>query len=99
MYRSTTPARSCEQDPSEVTRDFARQLRVQAAVVEAVRERLSAAENIGWESPAGRNFRSYVVDRTSHLLATASLMREAAATVEGYGAALAIGEGMIGSRG
>jgi hypothetical protein len=99
MYPSTTPAVSCEQEPSEAVRDFARHLRIQADVVDAVRERLRVAESIGWESPAGRNFRSYLIDRAAGLGSTAALLREAAVSMEGYGVTLQTSEAMNGSRG
>lgn len=99
MYRTTIPALSCEQEPSEAVRDFARRLRLQADVVDAVRERLRVAESIGWESPAGRNFRTYLADRSAGLATTAALLREAVLSMEGYGAALQTGEAMNGFHG
>lgn len=96
MY--TTAASSCEQESGEVVRDFARRLRMQADVVEAVRERLRAAEQIHWESPAGRNFRSYLVDRAAGLMTTAALLREAAVSMDAYGVALQVSRPMSGPR-
>ena len=98
MYRSTTPAPACEQEPSEAVRELARLLRLQADVVDTVRERLRTAEQIDWESPAGRNFRAYLTDRAASLVSTAALVREAAVSMDGYGAALQMGEAMDGSR-
>lgn len=98
MYGTRTPALWCEQEPSEAVRDFGRQLRTQADAVDAVRERLRVAENIGWESPAGRNFRSYLIDRAAELATTAALLREAAVSMEGYGAVLQTGEAMSGAQ-
>lgn len=98
MYRSTTPALSCEQEPSEAVRDFARVLRIQADVIDGVRQRLRAAEQIDWESPAGRNFRSYLAVRTAGLMTTATLVREAAVSMDSYAVQLHVDEAANGSR-
>lgn len=89
MYRSTTPALSCEQDAHQAVQDLARQLRLEAEAVESVRERLRGAEGLNWESPAGRNFRSYLAERAVTVAATAAYLREVALSLEAYGAALA----------
>ena len=89
MYRSTTPALSCEQESNQAVGDLARALRLEAEAVESVRERLRGAEGIGWESPAGQNFRSYLSERAATVAATAAYLREVAFSLDAYGVALA----------
>lgn len=97
MYSSTTAALPGGDEASEAVRGFAGLLRVQADVVDAARERLRSAVDIDWESPAGRNFRGYLLDRAASLVTAAALLREAAVSLEGYGAALEISEPLTGS--
>ncbi|GAB3552380.1 hypothetical protein GCM10027404_22800 [Arthrobacter tumbae] len=99
MYRSMAAGSTCEQEPSEAARDFARRLGLQADVVDAVRQRIGVAQSIHWESPAGRNFRSYLIERESGLRTASALLREAAVSMEGYGIALQMGETTSGSQG
>lgn len=96
MYRSTTPALSCQQESNQAVQDLARQLRLEAEAVESVRERLGGAEGLRWESPAGRNFRSYLAERAATVAATAAYLREVAFALDAYGVALsdAQGEGL-----
>ena len=98
MYLSMSSGLICEQEPSEAARDFARQLHLQADVVDAVRERLGVARSIGWESPAGRNFRAYLIERETGLRSASVLLREAAVSMEGYAVALRMGETTNGSQ-
>ncbi|WP_309071021.1 SgrR family transcriptional regulator [Arthrobacter sp.] len=88
MYRSPTSGLAHEQEPSEVVRDLARQLRVQAEAIDLVLRRLRAAEHLDWESPAGRNFRSFLGERTTSLVVTTARLREAAVSMDAYGSAL-----------
>lgn len=96
MYPSMTTASPDGQQPAEAARGFARQLRMQADGVDAVREQVRCAEAIGWESPAGRNFRSLLHDRSAELVAVAALLREAAVSMDGYSAALETAEAADG---
>ena len=92
MYHNPTSALPGGQGSSEVVHDFARQLRVQADIIDSVLQRLRTAENVGWESPAGRNFRSYLGDRTAALAGTTALLREASVSMDAYGRALQLDE-------
>jgi hypothetical protein len=93
MYPSTTPALSCRRESIQAVQDLARQLRFEAEAVESVRERLRGAQGVSWDSPAGRNFRSYLAERAATVAATAAYLREVAFALDAYSAALATGEG------
>lgn len=97
MYQSTTPSHSSALPSSEVVRDLAGQLRVHAEALEDVRARLRGAEDIGWESPAGRKFSTYLGERTWSVAAAASLLREAAVSLDAYSASLHTAEVASGS--
>lgn len=88
MYHSTTPALAFTRQPSEAVQDFAQQLRIHAEVLEAVRGRLGGAEAVGWESPAGRNVISFLREQSWAVAAGASLLREAAVSLDAYSTAL-----------
>jgi hypothetical protein len=92
MYRSPTSALPDGHDSSEVVHDFARRLRVQADIIDSVLQQLRTADNVGWESPGGRNFRSYLGDRTAALAGTTALLREASVSMDAYGRALRLDE-------
>lgn len=98
MDRSTMPALSCEQESDRAVQDLARLLRLEAEAVESVRERLRGAEGISWDSPAGRNFRSYLSERGATVAVTAGYLREVALSLDAYGVALANArqEGVLG---
>lgn len=88
MYGSPTTALASDHEPSEVFRDYARQLRVQADIIDSILQRLRTAEDLGWESPAGRRFRAVLQNRTAALTGTAALLREAAVSMDSCASAL-----------
>lgn len=98
MYRSMAAGSTCEQESSRAVQELAGQLRLQAEAVESVRERLRGAESISWESPAGRNFRTYLAERGLTVAATAAYLREVTLSLDAYGAELANarGDGVLG---
>lgn len=89
MYSSTTPALSSEQESDRAVQELASALRLEAEATESVRERLRGAESIGWESPAGMNFRVYLAERAVTVAATAAYLREVALSLDAYAGALA----------
>ena len=88
MHPGTTTALSPAGASTDEVRELARRLRLEAEAVEAVRERLRGAMEIDWESPAGRNFRSYLAERAVAVGVTAFGLRDAAVSLDAYGAAL-----------
>jgi hypothetical protein len=88
MHPGTTTVLSPAGASTDEMRELARQLRLEAEAVEAVRERLRGAVEIDWESPAGRNFRSYLAERAVAVGVTAFCLRDAAVSLDAYGAAL-----------
>lgn len=88
MWATTAAAMVIAQESSEAVRELAQQLRMHADAVEEARGRLGAAQISGWDSPAGRNFRSCLDERSNDLIGTAAELREAAVLMEGYAATL-----------
>jgi hypothetical protein len=88
MHPGTTTALSPAEASTDEVRELARQLRIEAETVDAVREHLRGAVGIDWESPAGRNFRSYLAERAVAVGVTAFGLRDAAVSLDAYGAAL-----------
>lgn len=93
MHPSTTAALPPGEASTDEVRELARQLRLEAEAVEAVREHLRGAVEIDWESPAGRNFRSYLAERAVAVGVTAFGLRDAAVSLDAYGAALSAADG------
>ncbi|GAB3533335.1 hypothetical protein GCM10027403_07090 [Arthrobacter tecti] len=92
MFQSTTPALSFGAASSEVAAEYAGHLRVQAETLEEVHTRLCGAQDIEWESPAGRKFKEYLGERIQAVADAATRMREAAVYLEAYSSALQAAE-------
>ncbi|WP_028281239.1 hypothetical protein [Arthrobacter sp. H5] len=87
--QGTTAAR-CEtwaQD-SQAVAALAYQVRLHSDSVDEICARLVAVAGIDWESPAGRNFRSYLGERRRSMAEVAGLLRLAAVQLDAHSAAL-----------
>jgi hypothetical protein len=72
-------------DPGESIGALGAGVRRQARQLEDIRRHALSAGLLSWESPAGRNFRSYVAERCAELQQTIELLDAAAGRLDGYG--------------
>ena len=61
---------------------------LQADAVDDIAARMVDVANLEWESPAGRNYREYVLVQAGGVRLCSALMRDAAARIESFAATL-----------